>query len=187
MALVVIAIALLLATQCSGQPTPPTTLYAPYTVSIGVGAPTNGPLVLLQNSDFSLELDLDAEARCAITVRHLYDNPVGRNVWTANYFSGTPSGATKCTVVFTKQGDLELNMFYRQRTYPLWSSGTGNKGVTKMTFTARGNFQLLTAKNESVFSSYDWKEFAILETQTLRYNPAKLGHAFLISPELCIL
>ncbi|KAG0601978.1 hypothetical protein M758_11G152300 [Ceratodon purpureus] len=168
--IVAIAVLSLLATQCVGQPTPPSTLYAPYSMSIGAGSPTKGPLVLMQSPStlWVLELDLDALGRCAITVRRLYNNPIPRNVWTANYFSKTPSGSTKCTLKFTKEGDLELYTLYKQKSLLTWTSGTANKGVTKMTITNNGDFQLLTAASKAVFTSFEWKEFAIVETQKLR-------------------
>lgn len=166
---IAIAILFLTVTQCATQSTAPKSRNAPWSASIGDGLPTKGPLVVLQSSDFQLSLELDANARCAIMVRRLYSNPVGRLVWIANYFAGTPSGSTKCTLTFTKDGDLQLHMFYRQQTLLSWSSKTALTGVTKMTLQDKGNFQLLTASRKAIFSSFDQKEFAIVDTQKLRY------------------
>ncbi|XP_024359504.1 EP1-like glycoprotein 3 isoform X2 [Physcomitrium patens] len=157
------------ATQCTGQSSP-NSLQAPFSMSIDLDpnnlpAPGNSKIVLA-TQEFQLWLELTG--RCSLSLRRQYSAPVARLVWTANYFTVSPDGADRCTLTFTKDGDLQLWVLYRQQTFMVWNSKTGGKGVTKMALETnpdRGEFKLLTPRNQAVFSSFAIKEFAILPTQ----------------------
>lgn len=161
------------ATQCTGQSSP-NSLQAPFSMSIDLDpnnlpAPGNSKIVLA-TQEFQLWLELTG--RCSLSLRRQYSAPVARLVWTANYFTVSPDGADRCTLTFTKDGDLQLWVLYRQQTFMVWNSKTGGKGVTKMALETnpdRGEFKLLTPRNQAVFSSFAIKEFAILPTQKFWY------------------
>lgn len=173
--LVVITI-FLLAAQCASQPNQeaPATRGVGYTASIdnrknGV-VPPLGPKLLLRSSTGSHELWLQADPknRCALSLRLAHTNSIYRLVWTANYFAVTPGGCDKCTVIFTKEGDLQLHILYRGRTSMAWNTKTGGRNVKSMYLPNTGDLQLRNADKKVIFSSFGVREWAMLPPQRLR-------------------
>ncbi|KAG0580525.1 hypothetical protein KC19_4G179600 [Ceratodon purpureus] len=177
--LVAIAI-VLLATSCLGQgvTTPPTSRGTGYTASVDLKLPktsTGRAKAVLESGRFQLWLEGDDLNKCSLSVREKYtgrgapqDRPLDRGylLWSANYYSHTPTGADKCTLTFTAQGDLQLSILYKGKTSVTWSSNTAGKGVTKMaleTAPDNGNFKLVTASNKAIFQSYNVKEWLVLK------------------------
>lgn len=110
----------------------------------------------------------------AITVRHLFTNPVAHLLWTVNYYVGSLVAAKKCTLSFTSDGDLQLFALVKGTDTMVWHSDTAGKGITKMALEDKfdsGDLQLLTAASEVKYQSFDVKEFAILPTQ--KFGPGE--------------
>lgn len=163
--LVTIAIlfTLQLAGQCAAQAGLPVSLPVGFSATIDGKASANRQILSTGNYVVTLEGN-----PCAITVRHLYSNPVAHLFWVANFFVGSLPG-TKCTMTLTKSGDLQLLAFFQGTWTMVWHSDTANKGVAKMSLDSSsldtGDFQLLTAKGKVVYHSFGVKEFAILPFQ----------------------
>ena len=157
---------LLLAGQCAAQAGLPASRPVGFSATIDGKASANRQILSAGSYVVTLEGN-----PCAITVRHLYSNPVAHLFWVANFFVGSLPG-TKCTMTLTKSGDLQLLAFFQGTWTMVWHSDTANKGVAKMSLDSSsldtGDFQLLTAKGKVVYHSFGVKEFAILPYQEFR-------------------
>lgn len=157
-----VVVATLVALQCANAA--PVSRTAPYSVTINAGK----SVIVLATQNYIVSLESNP---CAITVRHLFSNPVGHLFWTANYYVGSLVGATKCTLTLTATGDLQLFAFFKGTNTRIWRSNTAGKGVTKMALENSfdsGDLQLLTGRNKIVYHSFDAKEFLVSPTQKLR-------------------
>jgi hypothetical protein len=179
--MVAIGVVLLVMT-CLGQveATPPASRATGYTASVNLKLPQSSPargLAVLETGSFQLWLQGDDLNKCSLSVRENYTGrgdsatqPLDRGylLWSANYYSHTPTGAEKCTLVFTAHGELQLFILYKGKTFLTWSSKTARKGVAKMALNTNpdiGNFQLVTASGKAVFTSFGVKEWLVLSGQ----------------------
>ena len=175
--LAVAAMVVALAAQCgSAQLAAPGSRTAPYSVTLNAGK-NAVPVIVLSTQNFIVSLEGNP---CAITIRHLYSSQVAHLLWTANYYVGSLVTATKCTLTFTTDGDLQLFALFEGTDTLIWHSNTAGEGITKIALEDKfdsGDLQLLTAKNNVIkYQSFDVKEFAILPTQLFRYVPSGHGH-----------
>ena len=166
-AVVVVAALVAEVGNAQSSPTAPVSRTAPYSKTITAGK-NAVPAVVVMTQNYIVSLEGNP---CAITIRHLFNNQVAHLLWTANYYVGSVAGATKCTLTLTSSGDLQLLALVKGVNKMLWNSKTAGKGIVKMALENKfdsGDLQLLTAKNEIKYRSFDVKEFAILPTQKLR-------------------
>jgi hypothetical protein len=179
--MVAIGVVLLVMT-CLGQveATPPASRATGYTASVNLKLPQSSPargLAVLETGSFQLWLQGDDLNKCSLSVRENYTGrgdsatqPLDRGylLWSANYYSHTPTGAEKCTLVFTAHGELQLYILYKGKISLTWSSKTAGKGVAKMALNTNpdnGNFQLVTASGKAIFTSFGVKEWLVLSGQ----------------------
>lgn len=174
----------LLVMTCLGRvvATTPASRATGYTASVNLKLPQSSPargLAVLDTGRFQLWLEGDDLNKCSLSVREVYtgrgdpaNRPLDRGylLWSANYYSHTPTGAEKCTLVFTAHGELQLYILYKGKTSLTWSSKTAGKGVATMALNANpdfdiGNFQLITASGKVIFSSFGVKEWLVLTGQ----------------------